>query len=511
MPAKENKISLKRKIILGILIFLLILPLFTRFSRPASAYETPSTTYQFQFEEAIKSEEMNLQSFVNETMKAVAASIQHFISGKFWGTKEEREANPGLLGATTLFIAGIYTHPPASGIQYFADLGRKLGIVKQIHAKEGKLTSGFEVMRITLPVWTAFRNLSYVLFVLILVGMGFAIMFRVKISPQAVITIQAALPKIVIALILITFSYAIVGLLIDVVFFLNGLIANIFGSLAADLFKDFGKTFITKANEFFGTGNPEGIALGLFTASFAMILAAPLIFMFAVQFLLPMGTLFKLIIGILLLIAFIRGLWVLIRSFAMIVINLIFGPFQILIGVLPGTNAMAAWFKNLLANIAVLPVMTTMFFLGGYLMIAGVVSAMETFVDNFGNILSSIAVFDFSGAIAVIKTTAVHGPFWMVSALLFPIIGIFIILLIPKAADIIQSAMTKKPFVYGTAIGEAMAYPGRLAGYGIQGITAATKVGEAWTTRFGLRTGGTVKSPESPKGKQAYPGEPTNA
>ena len=41
-------------------------------------------------------------------------------------------------------------------------------------------------------------------------------MFRQRISPQAVMTIQAALPKVIIALIMVTFSYAIAGFMIDI-------------------------------------------------------------------------------------------------------------------------------------------------------------------------------------------------------------------------------------------------------------------------------------------------------
>jgi len=41
------------------------------------------------------------------------------------------------------------------------------------------------------------------------------IMLRVKISPQAVVTVQSAIPKLITTLILVTFSYAIAGLVID--------------------------------------------------------------------------------------------------------------------------------------------------------------------------------------------------------------------------------------------------------------------------------------------------------
>ena len=73
-------------------------------------------------------------------------------------------------------------------------------------------------------LWSVFRNISYIGFVIVFVIMGFMIMFRAHISPQAVATVQDSIPRIIIALVLVTFSYAIAGLLIDVMF----LVLNIF-------------------------------------------------------------------------------------------------------------------------------------------------------------------------------------------------------------------------------------------------------------------------------------------
>jgi len=450
----RNQIIRFKKVIFGSLIAFLIFPFLVK---PTVAFETPTLNYGIQFEEALSMDEMNLQSFVNETVKAVAASINKLVLGKFWAEKEERSKSPGLLGSTTSIIAGLYANPPASGVQYFADLGRRLGITKQVYAEDPDVSSsGFIAMKITQPIWTAFRNISYLLLVLLLVAMGFAIMFRLKISPQAVITIQSALPKIVLALILITFSYAIVGLMLDVAFFLCRIISGIFRGLTFDLFKDNATAFFNGASGFFSSGNVGGIGLGVLTANMVIFLAAPVILMFAIGFLLPVGIILELVIGILLLIAFIRALWVLIRSFAMIVLSLIFGPFQILMGVLPGTNAMGAWFKNLFANVAVLPVMATMFFLGGYLILAGTMGSLTQFFGDGAAVLTDIATFNFKAAIEKGLEGFVYSPFWLINALIFPFIGIFVILMIPKAADIIQSVITKKPFQYGTAFGEAI-------------------------------------------------------
>lgn len=118
----------------------------------------------------------------------------------------------GAVGVTTGLIASLYENSPASGIVYFADLLNNIGLSTPAYAQEG---IGFGSLSPLLGLWKAFRNIAYLLFVIVFVGVGFAIMFRVRLSPQAVLTIQSALPRLVVALLLITFSYAIAGLLID--------------------------------------------------------------------------------------------------------------------------------------------------------------------------------------------------------------------------------------------------------------------------------------------------------
>ncbi len=445
-----NKRNFFLKTSLGILIFFLILPFFVR---QASAFQTPVPSYQFQFEDAVESDQMNLQSFVNETLKAVIGSIVHLVLGNLNCEQVQdcvfNKNEVGLVPGIITIMGGLYASPPASGIQYFADIGRDFGFVKPTYAQDATTFKGFDMMAVTQPLWKTFRNFAYILFVLILVGMGFAIMFRVKISPQAVVTLQSAIPKIVIALILITFSYAIVGLMLDLVVFLNKVIAGIFEGLFLTGAGTLSEKFLSGVKALgaaFTPHNLEGImapfsvafaysmiVIGLFNATiFGSALiggAIPLVF----------NILFGLIVAVLLLIALIKALWTLIRCLAMIVINLIFAPLRILFGTLPGNDGITSWFKDLLANAAVLPAMLALFFVGHYLILAGTAGAIKALAEGFQS-----------------GQGATYSLFWFASFFLFPLIGIFIILLIPKVADIIQSFITKKPFQYGTAIGEAV-------------------------------------------------------
>ncbi len=117
----------------------------------------------------------------------------------------------GLLGIAPGMFAQIYT-PPASSLDYVRYLSNNFGVVEPAHAQ----VNGFEALQPIQNIWIAVRNLSYLIFVIIFVIIGLAIMLRVKIDPRTVMTIQNQIPRVIISILLITFSYAIVGLMIDI-------------------------------------------------------------------------------------------------------------------------------------------------------------------------------------------------------------------------------------------------------------------------------------------------------
>lgn len=114
------------------------------------------------------------------------------------------------------FISNIisipFTNPPASGL-YWAYTGlQNAGFIPKIYAAEG---IGFAAISPIAKIWTIFRDITYVILVIVLIAIGFMIMFRMKLNPQTVISVENALPRIVISLLLITFSFAIAGFLIE--------------------------------------------------------------------------------------------------------------------------------------------------------------------------------------------------------------------------------------------------------------------------------------------------------
>lgn len=191
--------------------------------------------------------------------------------------------------------------------------------------------------------WSAMRNVSYALFVLILVAIGFMIMFRSKLDPRTTVTLTAALPNLVISLVLITFSLALAGLIIDLGAILIELVKNILSSqaLIADGSKyvstrplDVFSTFVVRIYDTpFGTNLDNAFLVGgLAKALFTVVIATVALY---IAFNIFFTLLFK---------------W------AAIMIKVIFAPLFFLWGALPGQgDTTTKWFKGFLADVLTFP------------------------------------------------------------------------------------------------------------------------------------------------------------
>ena len=416
---------------------------------------------QQDFQQQIKSPEMNLSKWVGGdagVIENTAAGLTRQIIGDIPELNPSQESSPGsyipggAIGGITNLIAAMYANPPASSVEYFADLGRNLGIAKPVYAQG----TGFEGLKPILPLWKAFRNVAYLFFAIIFVIIGFAIMFRVKLNPQTVISIQNAIPRVVIALILVTFSYAIAGLLIDLIYILIAL-----GIALANSFNLIPTSDIKRLHDLLGTGGFVDlikVVYGSTTLQFWGTLAAIGALVGAAVGLivdpskiagLAIGAasgagLFTLIMAVILIFVLFRLLIELIKAYISIILAVIFGPLQIMIGVLPGTQmGFGSWLRNLFANIAVFPAVAIFIIIARTLILH-----IET---------NRLWIPPMIGGIG----TTVAG-----------IIGFGMLLLLPKVPQMVKEALQVKPFPYGVAIGEALGplrTPTRMAGlYPIQ-------------------------------------------
>lgn len=118
----------------------------------------------------------------------------------------------GAIGFAGNMIAVLYTPPLHTG-DYFNYLAQNFGIAKPAYA-----ATGFEGLSPLIKIWSAFRNIVYLMFVVVFVVIGLAIMLRLHIDPRTVMTIENQIPKIIIGLVMVTFSFAIAGFLIDMMY-----------------------------------------------------------------------------------------------------------------------------------------------------------------------------------------------------------------------------------------------------------------------------------------------------
>jgi len=364
--------------------------------------------------------EISLECFTGgaEQMKAGAASgtIPNILNGLSTAIigpvnpEYAQTAPQGAIQTVNHLIAGMYDHPPASSGEYLADLGRSLGIIPKPAYAQG---IGFIGLNPVLNLWKIFRNIAYLFFVIVFVFVGFAIMFRVKIDPQTVISIQSALPKLVIALLLVTFSYAIAGFLIDLIYVFISLIFALLNPEGVSL--DVHQNIFAIAGQIFGgigglraatnLGTQLNIlvqdifaGLGGQILGFTISALATAVFAIAIAF-----ALFKLFFSLLM-------------SYISIIVGVIFSPLILLLEAIPGQKGFGAWLKMMLSNIIVFPIT------------AGILAIALLLTQGAQNNQGQIWVAPFLGA----ETTGAYVP---------TLIGIGMLLLAGSIIDQVKKAM----------------------------------------------------------------------
>ncbi len=258
----------------------------------------------------------------------------------------------GAIPTTGKAISDVYKNAPASGQTYVADLlhNMKIGPAQPAYAQVGGL--GFAALEPILGAWKQFRNIAYMFFIIITLVIGFMIMMRQKVGGQAAVTAQQAIPNVVIALIGVTFSYAVAGFMIDLMYVFMYLMAGLFSDtvnsdaitknileLGFSLFVDqnvFGTSYEAVGsfteNALTGSG-VEGIAKVVTGLSFAIIIAFAYLF------------------------AIVSLYFELLKTYVSIIINIVLSPLLLMLGALPGRNdVFQDWVKSLLGNLVAYPV-----------------------------------------------------------------------------------------------------------------------------------------------------------
>jgi len=340
----------------------------------------------------------NLHSLTQIVTMEVAATLSCQLSG-FDPTRPDHQclgmdqktgvigfvpSHGGLIGLTVQGIALTFNIPVHTS-NYVHYLANNFGFEQTYAAAQNGV--GFSSMEGLLGICTTVRNLAYLLFTIFFVILGLLIMLRKRIDPRTVMTVENQLPKIVISLICITFSFAIAGAMIDMMWVLIFFTINTFldpttGKKATqDLFYFAPQYFDRAWNGGIGglTGDIIHGMSGLINSSFSNgtwgaahlgINGQPnpnntwdapegwlpylLGVLLNVVFVGLANTIGYLIIFIAIWWMLVK-LWInLLKTYIYIIFLIIFGPFYILLGLIPGSAfGFVLWIKHLAAHLAV--------------------------------------------------------------------------------------------------------------------------------------------------------------
>jgi len=430
------------------------------------------------------------ESLGSNTVSGIIAVSGEIPDSVLDGTQTVGWIPSGMFGQTTNLISSTFNQP-ASGIQYIAQIKDNF-LGKPTYAASG---IGYNGLSPLLSIWKTFRNTVYALFSVVFIVIGIMIMLRVKISPQAVISIQNSIPKIISSLILVTFSYAIAGLLIDLSYFVQAFVIGllfqgtgitntasdlfaqnngIFGGISkvfSDVFK--GTVFVSNPNtnnltnltsmdmsrslslisQFtpFWVASAIGAIIGavigaIVGAVIGSAVGAPV---GAVAGLGIGAAIFTLIFEIIILVLIIKFFVGLIKCYFSLILKIITGPLEIAMGAFPNSKiGFSSWITNVIANLAVFPICVI------YIVL---VTLILNQLDKFGFMWTPTLL-----SIGGLQTTPV-----MAIKMIF---GLGALFMLPKIPTMIPEFIFMiKPSPWGKALGESFAPFGKAAGFGVRG------------------------------------------
>jgi hypothetical protein len=417
----------------------------------------------------------------------------------------------------------VFAERQLSGISYVRNMANDFSLVPSAKAQT-TVGFGFDALLPVQAMWSGVRNIAFSFFVIIAVVFSFLIMFRVKLSPQTVVTVQSALPKIIVAIITVTFSYAIAGFLIDLMYVVIGLVSLMANEIFRPLFGSiFGPTsyfnFLTLGQPL-SINTPSGVGVNVqigvfglltfyitfFLISFSIVLAlnmgligsalavlvAAAIAVFAPVIAVFMLLLLLLIIVVAVIVAIIQAikvLWTLLKAFVSILLLTIFAPVQLTLGILIPNFGLGAWIRSYLSALSTF-VVTGLLILFSYIFLVwGVQAAASSLTGGATDMLQSFVTLMIGNQINI-ANTFFGQPGWPPLlgtgtggsvGLLMIAVSFVIFTTIPKSAEMVQAFIQGKPFAYGTAVGEALGpvrWGGRMA-YNETGMRDTWEIAQA--------------------------------
>ncbi|MCS7093148.1 MAG: hypothetical protein NZL96_01810 [Patescibacteria group bacterium] len=396
----------------ALLIYSLVIIFFSNFFKNQNSYQIKKTNEIIEEQRRKIEEKINNPELIKSQENRIDIFLYRGVMCNLFGeycldnnnTSKEENFNSSLFGFLTNLFVLPYQNPPASGIYWAYEGMQNAGFINKSFAQVQGI--GLSSLKPVQKVWVIFRDLSYLVLTIVLIAIGFMIMLRAKLNPQTVISLENALPKIVITLVVINFSLAIAGFLIDLLYvaiaftvsiidgglsptttstsankvneFLNGFLEGSEGSLLGNLLsinfanvssalfdivpstmKTLFQILITIASIYsfniltlgkissiprvFGQIPAIGGAIGLIVETVLIFFITPFI-----------SKLFITIIIFLTALAlFFRLVLIVLRNYIELIVFVTFSPVILLLESIPGRSVFTSWFKKIFFNIFV--------------------------------------------------------------------------------------------------------------------------------------------------------------
>ncbi len=327
--------------------------------RPVSALENPNKGTE---------ETSNLNFKLADTNNLVQTGLVMAVGGYIkseesdtgdkkvsWQPVDDKGGAMGIVAGAT---ATMYKEGPVGTQQYLAYLGQKAKIgPAPIYAQS---IQGFDILSPILKLWEWSRNLVYIFYVIIFIVIGVMIIMRHRLGGQVQITVINSIPNIIISLILVTFSFAISGLIIDAMHLATGVIhSGFFGtngiaeeppgsdysfqSPEMSTFKIFGTADITNFDTAFEMGDIEGV-MGQKVINFVVDI---------IEGVANFNTLVSAVLSIAAVTAMFKIFFTLLTKYLGFMLSPVIAPFQFLLGSIPGkSESISGWFKGMFSSVA---------------------------------------------------------------------------------------------------------------------------------------------------------------
>lgn len=113
-------------------------------------------------------------------------------------------------------VGKLYESKPVDTGYYVNNIAEKLNPIKKVEAQTSTIVpSGRVILQVISSMHSAIINFIFLIYIFIFIVIAFAIMMRQKLSGGAYVTVVNTIPRILISLVLVAFSYPIAASVID--------------------------------------------------------------------------------------------------------------------------------------------------------------------------------------------------------------------------------------------------------------------------------------------------------